>query len=325
MTEAAVEKVETAEDIAAREALEKEEGAKGLAAGFEKVRGKPTEAATQDAGAVDTAKTAEQTDAEKKAAEEAAKAAAEEAEKAREKAYFESLPASVRARIEKIDKIEVTANQIGATQRKLKTVEDRIEAVSKAGTEAAKAASAAGGAAPTQAQIDAAAASGGAKWKQMKEDFPEWAEALDERLAALRPSAAAPVDVEGIKKEVAGEVDTRIAQSVDAAEERAFVRMKHPGWKATVKTPEFKDWYDKQPEDMKAKAASNNGDDAVTMLDAFEVHRKAAAAAAAAKERQTNRLERAIPVKGSGAAPPPSNDDANALARGFNRVRGVKA
>ena len=324
MTEAAVEKTETAEEVAAREALEKEEGAKGLAAGFEKVRGKPTEETTTTTTTA-AVETVQQTDAEKTAAEEAAKAAAEEAEKAREKAYFESLPASVRDRIEKIDKIEVTVNQVGHFQRKLKTVEDRIEAVSKAGTDAAKAATAAGGTAPTQAQIDAAAAGGGEKWKQMKEDFPEWAEALDERLATLRPGAAAPVDVESIKKEVAGDVDTRIAQATAVAEESAFIRLKHPGWKATVRTPEFKAWHDTQPDDVKALAASNNGDDAVKMLDAFEVHRKAAAAAAAARERQTNRLERAIPVKGSGSPPAPQNDDANALKRGFDRARGVKA
>lgn len=306
-----------------------QEASAALAAGYNKVKGLPAENAPANTETVDKtadSDAAKATDDAKKAADEAAaKAAAENVEEARERAYLESLPASVKAKLDKIDRIEATANQIGAAQRKLKTVEDRVEAIGRAGTAAAKAATAAGAAAPTKEQIDAAAAVGGEKWKQIKEDFPDWAEAMEERLAALKPGSSPAVDVEAIRKEVAGDVETRIAKSADDAEERAVVRLKHPGWRATVRTPEFKGWYETQPEDVKALASSTNGDEAVKMLDAFEVHRKAAAEAAAKRDKNQARLAAAVAPKQASSGGPTVLPDEAGLAVGYNRIANLRA
>ena len=340
-----------------------QEASAALIRGYNKSKGLPVDdapakpdTATKTTEVADDAKQATE-DAQKATDEAAAKAAAEAAESAREKAYLESLPASVRARLEKldkIDKIEATANQIGAAQRKLKTVEDRVEAISKAGTAAAKAATATGADAPTKAQIDAAAAAGGEKWKQMQEDFPDWAAAMDERLAALA-SGKAPVDVDALRKEVAGEVSTRIAESVDVAEERAFIRLKHPGWKTTVNTPDFKGWtlaggpsmesytHYKNLEDtdparaQEAKAGfardfptwwqekgkaifSSSADDAVRLLDGFEAHRKAVAEAAAKREKNQTRLATVVAPKQANSGGPSVLPDEAGLSVGYERI-----
>lgn len=335
---------------------EDQEASAALTAGYNKAMGLPAETPAKQEP--EKAKTAQVDDGKKEADEAAAKAAAEEAEKERERVYLENLPASVRHKLEKldkIDKIEATANQIGAAQRKLKTVEDRVEAISKAGTDAARAATAAGGAAPTKAQIDAAAAGGGVKWKQMMEDFPDWADAMEERLAALKPGSSPTVDVESITKEVLGTVQPLVAAARDEGRQLARIDAKHPGWEKTVNTPEFRDWtleggptveaYTEYKEadktdpkkareieqgfatqfpkwwgDRGAALFSADADDAVKLLDGFEVHRKAAAAAAAKQEKNKARLAAAVaPTQANSGGPSVLPDEAG-LAVGYKRI-----
>jgi flagellin-like hook-associated protein FlgL len=334
--------------------VEAQEAAAGLNAGFEKVRPKaitesPDATPKTEQTAIDPAAVAKAAE-DKKAEEAAAQAAAAEAEKERERVYFESLPASVRQQHESLAKLP----------DRLRNIEGHIgglKSAVQAAAEASKTATAAGKEAPTQEQV-AAAGSSGPKWEKMKEDFPDWAEAFEERIAAQAANApkGAAVDVEGLRKDISGEV----SGALDAAEERAVLRIKHPDWKTKVNTPDFKAWtlaggpsveeyatyksLDKtdpaKAQEMKqgfatkhkawwdekgASMFSASADDAAKLLDGFDAHTKAAATAAAKKGTQQSRLERAIPVRGSGAPPAPSNDDANAFRNGFNKVRGVKA
>lgn len=218
-----------------------------------------------------------------------------------------------------IEKVSITANQIGAAQRHIKTLEGNIEALKAAG-QAAQAA--APSTAPTQSQIQAAAASG-EKWKQIKEDFPDWAEAMEERLAAqvAASNPSANVDVDGLRKEWAQNTQAQVAGAIDVAEERAYLRFKYPTWKADVNTPDFIGWMKTQAPEIKALAESNLADDAIRMLDAYSEHQKAAATKAAAEAKNQQRLASNIAPKQAASGGPTILPDEAGLSIGYNRVK----
>lgn len=181
-------------------------------------------------------------------------------------------------------------------------------------TKATKAAEAAGAESPTDKQVQAALANPEA-WKQLREDFPEWAGPVEAELTALRKE---------IGKRQAPQVDTaaierRTAEAVDEAEERAFVRLKHPTWKKDVKTPEFQKWFSSQANEVKALAGSKMADDAIRLLDSFKEHQTKATET---KQKNERRLERAVAPKGG--TPPASTaiSDDEAFTRGFKRALG---
>lgn len=253
-----------------------------------------------------------------KVAEEAAVKAAADAE-------WEGVPAKVRQTLEVISG---KVGQIDRLQHDLKSVAGRtgaaLEGVHalKTALDAAKAATKAGDDAPTQEQI-AAAATSSEKWNQAKEDYPEWAEAMDERLAAMGPGKAA-VDVAGLKTELTGSMSEIVAQATSQAKaearELAKVDRKHENWEATVETPDFMAWKPTQPPEIQALFDSDRAADAIKMLDLYEDHRKAVAEATAKTDRNKQRLESAVTPKGVSVASPRTVSDREAAERAFAAV-----
>ena len=259
----------------------------------------------------------ENTDAEKaaetKAAEEAAAKAAIEAE-------WEGVPVKVRQTLEAITGKVGTLDMI---EHRLKGVEGRTGAALhgvyalKTALDAAKTVDKAGGDAPSQEQI-AAAASSDEEWEKLLADFPDWKDGIDKRIdqrldARLQKLAPPPaVDVAGLKSELTGTVDEIVAKATSEtkAETRALAQVdrKYETWEQdiyvdgdrskAVLTPEFKAWQAAQPPEVRALANSPNPRDAIKMLDAFYEHRKAVADATAKAERDKKRLDRAITPKG---------------------------
>lgn len=135
--------------------------------------------------------------------------------------------------------------------------------------------------APTQQQQEAAAEDP-AEWKQLMEDFPEWGVAFKKKIDAdmarvakqfaAQPGAEAP--------DVASIVDQAVAKR-----EFARVDRRHPGWRETVKTPAFTDWFKTQAPEVQALAESDDSDDALDMLNQF----KAATATSKATDITTRR------------------------------------
>lgn len=259
-TNTAVTHVEEPKDDAERQQQKKDEEA-GFAGGFAEQRGqeKPAAAAINDttnasgAAAADASLASGEDAAAKQRADEEAKRVKDEAErKAKEEVEakrWEGVPVAVKEFIE-----SQTQATTQITQR-LKSVEGRagaalsgVEAL-KGAVDAASAASKAGQAAPSKEQI-AAATKNTEKWTQLKEDFPAWADAMEEQFAAMRADIAkgsgAGVDVSKVRDEVVKDVDGRISASMAAAvrEARALGRLdsQYPGWEETVKSKEFFAW-----------------------------------------------------------------------------------
>lgn len=258
------------------------------------------------------AKTAEELEAEQKAMAEAD-------EKASEVEWLNGVPQSVRERLERIPKLEATANQIGAYARRLKAAEDRIEAMTQAATEAAKAATAAGDDAPTQAQITAASASS-EKWNRIKEDFPEWAEAMEERISGIRPGTAA--DIDGIENRIKESMGSSLAEVREEARQMARIDAVHEGWEETVKADTFKTWLEAQPEETQALAGSSKAKDAIALLDAFK-QASTPPDADPEKPDPKARLAAAVtPTRASTAVHRETITEQEAADAAFRRVRG---
>lgn len=175
-----------------------------------------------------------------------------------------------------------------ALQQKLNRESGRTSALQKqldAAKAATQAAVAKGQDAPSASQA-AAAAEDPAEWKQLMADFPEWATAvqkkLDAALAAAKPAAAPGVD--------ASQIDSIVEQKL-ANKEIARIDQRHPDWRATVNTQDFKTWQASQPAHVQALADSDYSGDAIELLDKFKASKTKSPAEVAAElqaRRKTN-------------------------------------
>ena len=227
----------------------------------------------------------------------------------------------MRARLEGLEKLNDLPAQVSKLAGHIGGFKQQLTAITTAAT---KVAEEKGAAVPTKVEI-AEALSDPEKWKQLEEDFHEWMGPVSAEFTRMRKELAlvaksvqapsAPAKAEPI------DTDAIVAQ----AEERAFVRIKHPDWKAICATPEFaKDWLPKQSEELKAKAASDSADDAIAVFDAYKAHRQKLADDEAARLKNDKRLQRAISPKGSAEPPSTGLSDDDALERGVKRVQGGK-
>ena len=247
---------------------------------------------------------------------------------------------------------EQLSSQLGSLKgidERLKRTEGRVGALQSA-LDTAKNVSRTGGAAPSQAQVQQAAVTT-ERWVKLKEDFPDWAEAMEERFAALPKSGT--VDVEKLKQEVSETVGTRIQESARLAREFAKLDRKHEDWETTVGTPEFKAWaleggpseavyeqfrslqktdsrkaeemqdgftrsYPKWWEERGRAMFSDSANDAVKLLDGYAEHVKSKSAPAVDPQKKTERLAAAVTPKGLPQAGKTTESVEAAFAAGFN-------
>lgn len=345
-----------AEPTAAQLEQQQQEAEAGFAAGFKRIAGEPP-AEGEASGKTDAEREAEEKasrEAEAKAKAEAdAKAAAEAA--AADKAAYDALPKTLRDQMATLSALPKTVQNLAGHIGGLSQATQRIETALKAG----KAATAAAGAeAPSDKQVAQAMADPEA-FKRLEEDFPEWAGPVKAEFAAIRAELAKKqgggpaVDVDALRRDFAGAVD----QATNEAEERAFIRLKHPDWRQTVKTPEFRAWslqggpsderyaeykrvaeadpakgeefvngfardYPQWWADRGAAIFGSTADDAIKLLDGFKEHRKSAVDAEAARQKRQARLERAVTPRGNTAPATTAINDEQAFERGFARGKG---
>ena len=211
----------------------------------------------------------------------------------------------IRARLGVLDRLEQrvrnTEGHIGGLTSELGTFRKELKAAATA------AAATAPGAAPNQTQI-AAAAKNLAKWESLKSDFPEWADAIDERLGAnVQPK----VNVDEIRQQVAAELTPRLKAEIEASMEPRLVDVAHRGWRMLVNTPDFVQWINAQPENVRQLAASPKADDAIDLLDRYKETRKVLPKTSEeiAAERQARLRQAANTPRGQGANTPRRSAD----------------
>ena len=290
-----------APDASAEPAKEptEEEASAALTAGYNKI--KPPETPAEP----------DKKEPDAPAAPDAAAAAAEPAKPA-EPDPWAGVPPVVKTTLESI------TGKLGAVDSLTKEVKGRM-ATFQSQLATAQAAAKTVAVAPTPEQI-AAASKSKEKWDSLKNDFPEWTDAMDERFAAERAETlkaipkAEPVDVAAITRDVGAAVKT---DAVTLARQLARVDAKHENWEADIQAPEFAAWVATQAPEVKALAASESAQDAIKMLDMYYDHRKGAER----KDKNKARLDAAVTPKPASSGGPSILPDEAGLSVGYKRIK----
>jgi len=163
-------------------------------------------------------------------------------------------------------------DRLKQAEKRIGSITNQLSEAQKVSTEAAKKKDTTP--APTKEEIDAAAQST-ELWEQLKEDYPQWAEAIDKRLAAERAAIQKELGVtKSLQEEVkalkeAGFSQEKI-QEIQVGFAKQLVEVHYPGWEKTVAGKEFTDWIATQPDEVKAKCGTWNAADAIYVLDLFD-------------------------------------------------------
>ncbi len=211
------------------------------------------------------------------------------------------LPEEVKAALAKIPQLEQANAQL---LHHVKTAEGRVAAMQREFQTARQAATqVAPQDAPSQGQVTAAAKNP-EKWEQLKEDFPEWASAMEEFVAAKLESAtqSAPgLDPQAVAAFVQQQVAQTKAEMARSLEE-ARIEGKYENWRDVVNTTDFVQWFSVQAPEVRALAGSSAARDAIRMLDLFHETKKRSASDI--RQERGARLAAAATTR-PGQTPPP--------------------
>ena len=211
----------------------------------------------------------------------------------------------VRAKLAQIDELATANAQL---LHHVKTAEGRVAAMQREFQQARVAQQqVAPQEAPSQGQI-VNAAKNPEKWEQLKEDFPEWAGAMEEyvasKLGSVQPQQG--LDPQQVAAFVQQQVDQTKVEMRQAIEE-ARVDGKYENWKDTVNTLEFTQWFTVQSPETRALANSDSARDAIRMLDLFHETKKRSASDI--KQERGQRLAAAATTRPGQTPPPKTLDD----------------
>lgn len=205
--------------------------------------------------------------------------------------------AELKAQLDKLQKgHDKLAGNVGGLARDTNEIKDRLAT----GNAAAKSV----GDAPTQAQVQAAAASP-AKWEKLKDEFPEWASATDEMVDAKIAArlGAQQIDTEAVNRLVSQQLEgqtAKVRQEIISSTLEVVLE----NWQEEVSTPAFEKWLNAQPAEVKALASSEKVGDAARMLKLYEKAKQAPVPSVPSASKDVDarqkRLQAAVAPKGSG-------------------------
>lgn len=180
------------------------------------------------------------------------------------------------------------------TERRVGSIQNEASIVKKAADEVTQKASEA----PTPEQV-ADAEKNKEEWEELKEDYPEWANAIEVKLSAQRTEfqESLPKIETKFNNDVAG-LSTKI-EELTATIEKNLISAQHPGWQDTINTQEYNTWITGQPAEMQALTTSNFAKDAIKVLDAFGGRQSQRTPAEIAAERKS-RLSKAQSIPATG-------------------------
>ena len=216
------------------------------------------------------------------------------------------LPDDLKAQLAQVGNLQVLVQKL---QHQVDSSNGRLGAMQRELTAARQAASISPGQAPNQQTI-AHAAKSPEKWKKLKEEFPEWGEAVEDLVSANLPgqTQAPVVDFDPLREEFR-QVLVGLSGSLGRAIEEAKVFGAHRDWKQVLQTKELNEWYAAQPDSVKVLFASDNGEDAIRALDMFKQHRQQQKDSSRNVEQErAARLAAAASAPRKGSAPPPKGE-----------------
>lgn len=220
-----------------------------------------------------------------------------------EKDHWEGVPAVLK---EQLEGITGQLTTLGSIENRLKQAERRIGSIQNEFHNAKQAAQETKEA-PTKEEMAAAAETEEA-WEDLKEEYPDWAQAIEAKLAAQSADIKKHLpDVSEIRQSVSGIKDAMIT---DAALERRLVGFAHPGWESTVKSKEYTAWLSGQPADIQHKHYNGaSADDAVFVLNKFKEFQSSKKSPEEIEAARNKRLDQSVMPGGKKKKPPKSEAD----------------
>lgn len=213
---------------------------------------------------------------------------------------WSQLPEDIKAKLAKIDTLEQANAQL---LHHVKTAEGRVAAIQREFQQARAAQqTVAPDQAPSQGQM-AVAVKNPEKWEQLKADFPEWASAMEEYVAAKLGGQPQQTSID--PQQVAAYVQQQVAQTkaeMSQAIEAARIEGKYEDWKQTVNSTDFAQWFAVQSPEVRRLAESPQARDAIRMLDLFNDAKKVSASNI--RQERGARLAAAATTR-PGQTPPP--------------------
>ena len=219
---------------------------------------------------------------------------------------FAGLPDAVKQKLAQIDQLAQSNAQL---LQHVRSAEGRVAAMQRE-LQVAKVAqqSIAPQDAPTQTQINSASKTP-EKWEQLRADFPEWAGAMEEYVAAklgsVQPQGPS-LDPRAVAQFTYQQVTQAKAEMARLLEE-ARIEGKYEDWKQVVNSTDFAQWFSVQPPEVRSLADSSAARDAIRMLDLF--HQSKTRTATEIKQERGARLAAAATTRPGQTPPPKTLDD----------------
>lgn len=191
--------------------------------------------------------------------------------------------------------LQARIGDLDSINSRLKQAENRIGGAERRLHESTLAAQSQRVEAPSEEQVKRASDNAKA-WDSLKEDFPEWANAMDSVRVDLAKKTA---EIEGRIPNVTAireSMQTDFDQQINGLQKSFEIRLvdrAHKDWRTVVQGDDYRNWITSQPENVRQKAQSDSADDAIDILDSFKEYRETKKTPQQiAKERQ-KRLETA--------------------------------
>lgn len=172
---------------------------------------------------------------------------------------FQGLPPELLAKIDDLQK----ANE--DLKNHVRAAEGRVAAWQREREEQKRLSQAA---APTQTDI-AKATANPEKWDQLKQDFPEWAEAMEEYVGFKIGQPSQSVSEDQLNRLLEERTEKIRSEALEAIE-YAKLETKHEDWRETINSDEFVAWIGAQPVDVYSLIDSPKAADAVKVISLFK-------------------------------------------------------
>lgn len=203
---------------------------------------------------------------------------------------------------ESFDAMSKQVESFGVVTERLKQAENRIGSI----TNELYAAKVKESAEKTPTKEELAAVETDDDWKELQEDFPEWAKAVDKRMAASETSTRAKIE----KIESAIRKPPSVtSENLSRLREMVKIDVAHPTWETDVKTSEYQEWIAAQPGTVRQQAGSYEAKDAIAILNLFAEHKGKGKKAADIADKRKKQLEGAQSPEGKRTTPAKSEDD----------------
>jgi len=201
------------------------------------------------------------------------------------------VPTALRSQIEMISG---RLNGLGEIENRLKQTEKRLGGIQNDFYNSQKKAAEV----PTATEV-AKAAKSSESWENLKTEFPDWADAIEGKIAEANAKTNANLpDIETLRAKL-DELENR--RQVAPVDEARLVGLVHPNFRATIQSAEYQGWLKQQPVELQRQAEyGKTAEEAVDILNRFERSKNKTETIAASNKQK---LEQAVDFPKAPKAP----------------------